>query len=524
MQPVALEEEGSGFPSGVRSDRPDAGPAAEDGNGSGWRRAARRGWPITATVVVALALGGAQLVLDARERGRLNQLRAVPGVLAAVDPSTLRELWSSESPGVAMGAKAGGDLVRGVASPDGSQLVELLDGSSGAALWSAPVAPPDPNLAEAIVTVGPWFGPRCQPVPDRDLVWCTVEDEYPVLDSDTAWSKHGRTRTVVLDTATGAVVSDHEIASAGSAAVLGDALLIATTAADGAVSVQAWDLRSDQPSWQSTLPRSEEGAASEGTSDLGPGAVQTTESAWITAQGDAIVVHGQRDVWALSEDGQVLRAFPLGGRQAYVQLLRGQLWSKLDYSTASTAMLSLLRADGSWTQPVAEQPVSLTIDDGSAADLCFLSGRARLRAVDCESGAQRWDAPSSESTSGVLLDGTLYSATRTQITAMNASTGELRWRSVRDATLSMSSEQVFTDGESLFVLEQAPATDGDSGTPGPTDMVALSMADGSESWRSPLTGQSTYSSLSISELGGRLAISTTDDRGDSHITRVYGSP
>ena len=48
--------------------------------------------------------------------------------------------------------------------------------------------------------------------------------------------------------------------------------------------------------------------------------------------------------------------------------------------------------------------------------------------------------------------------------------------------------------------------------------VALDEED-----RRPLWQTSAYLSLSIFELGSRLAVATTDEDAGSHITRVYGS-
>ncbi|WP_066585506.1 outer membrane protein assembly factor BamB family protein [Cellulomonas timonensis] len=517
LQPVALDEEGSGFPGGVHDDRPDAGPGSEGGNG--WRRAARRGWPIAAVLVVAMALGGAQLVLDAREQGRLNRLHAVPGVLAAVDPSTLRELWSSETRSSFIGGVVvGDDLVESAASPDGTQVVQRLEGGTGAVLWSVPVTSPDPELAKAITSIGYWFAPGCQPVPDHTFVWCTVGDEYLEFDPDpTSWPEAGRTRVVVVDAATGARVGEYEPASTDSFAALGETLLICSTAADGAVSVQAWDLRSEQPVWQSPLPASSAAATDDEPEPL----TQPGPAAWVGTQGDKIVVQGRRDVWILSEDGQVQQAFPLAHDRTSLTMLRDRLWSKLDYSS-DLPVMSLLLADGSWTEPVAEEPVSLTVDDGSVRDLCFTSARGRLRAIDCETAAETWERPSAGSTSGLLLDGTLYTATSTQISAIDAVTGDLRWQAVRDATVSTTPDRVLSDGQSLLLLEQAPAPEGEDRSQGQIEIVALSMADGSLSWRSPLEEQgSAYDWFSMSALGDRLAITTSD--GNSSTTRVYGS-
>ncbi|MCC2317781.1 outer membrane protein assembly factor BamB family protein [Cellulomonas chengniuliangii] len=516
MQPVLLDDEAH---EPTASAPPDGGGRALGGGAPPRRwRTARLRW-LAAALVVVVGLVGAQQVLDSREQQRLDRLRALPGVLDAVDPALLGDLWSMESSGSSTRISVPDGLLEGMVGSDGAQAVRLLDGGTGAEVWSTPLAAVDPHVSNAVAAIGYWQSPVCQTVPDGSLVWCVVSDEYPAFTPDfREWPTPGRTRIVAVDATTGEVVAERATAPGGSTAALGDNLVTCAEADDGAVALQAWDPRADRTAWQSTLP------TPPGAQDHEQQPVRTPARAPVACAtaDDMLAVMDPSHVWLVSEDGQVRRTLSALGPEAWIDRLRGGLWTAVDYSSGSP-MTSLLRADGTWGEPVGEQPVLLSVDDGSAPGLCFTSGGGQIRAIDCATTAQRWAQQSFGGASGLLIDGTLYLSTSVDVLAVDAASGEAKWHAQRDATVSMSADEVITDGHQLLMLEEAPSTAGDAADVERLELVALSMADGSESWRTPLeSSPSRYGWHSMSELGGRLAITSTENDHFSSTTRVYG--
>ncbi|MCC2307324.1 outer membrane protein assembly factor BamB family protein [Cellulomonas chengniuliangii] len=474
------------------------------------RPANLRRWPIAAAAALLLVGGlvAAQGVIDRRERAATERLRDVPGVLLPVDES-LRELWQTDLTWLwAPPVRVGTDLVVGQVGPDGSQTVRALRADTGEVLWEAPVAPPEPSPPTSME----WQAtpPACQLAAADSLVSCQVWDGYEL--GAVEWAEPDepdrplptRQRLVVIDPAERAIVVEHELERLGSVVMLDDVFVTATADAQGIVTVRARDVRSAQTRWTRDLapvPADEGAALDDWATTWGTEAVLSP-----SPHGLGLSVMAAQGTWMLAADGAVLHAGPPGSR---LESLRAGAVTLTDQATGSVVLLG---ADGS-RAPHPGHAVRLTVDDGSAPGRCLMT-RGGLIVHDCATGEPLWTLDSYVPTTGVLLDGVLYSSSASWVFAIDIVGEEVLWQWERENG-APSDNALHTDGRALLVPDE-PTRSGSFSAP--TRVVALSLADGEELWTAPINQEGSGSWLV--SVAGMLALL---EGAEPERLRLYGS-
>jgi len=472
------------------------------------RPAILRRWPITAAAALLLVGGlvAAQGVIDRRERAATERLRDIPGVLLPVDES-LRELWQADLTWAwAPPVRVGTDLVVGQVRPDGSQSVRALRADTGEVLWEAPVAPAEPSPLPS--TERQPSPPACQLAAADSLVSCLVWDRYEpgALPDAPDTPLPTRQRLVMIDPAERAVVVEHELERLGSVVMLDDVFVTATADAQGMVTVRARDVRSAQTRWTRDLapvPADEDAALDEWAATWGAEAVL-----FPSPHGLGLSVMAAQGTWMLAGDGAVLHAGPPGSR---LESLREGAATLTDQKTGAVVLLG---ADGS-RAPYPGHAVSLTVDDGSAPGRCLMTKRG-LIVHDCATGEPLWTLDSFFPTTGVLLDGVLYSSSGSWVFAIDIVGEEVLWQWERENGAPFD-HALYTDGRALLVPD-GPTTPGSGSSSAPTRIVALSLADGEELWTAPVNQDGSGSWLL--SMAGMLALL---EGAEPERLRLYGS-
>lgn len=458
----------------------DAAPAAGPGPGDAVpdedaarrrrrRRAVLRWWP--AAVVAVVAVAGSQVVLDARERARVDRAREQPGVvgydvrpdLAArpVDPGDVPRA------GVDVGDHR---VLAAEVVPGEPRAVHAVDATSGDEVWRTVVE--DVGLAAEL---GSRDYPQCWAGdPPVEQVLCFVQD-IPTRDlGDGAYEVDPpvRSRLLTLDAGTGALVGERELAPRAHAVVVGGDLLRAEVVADG-VRVVAEDLASGDVRWSAEPPV--DARALDGVPDVSP---------YVWATGAHVVVQLSQQSWSLDRaDGRV----EVTGSGVSVGRDERLITTAMD-----DGLTRLHGADGSGDVLAVGMPVTLGVDDGSVPGLDLLSdvdqGDRRVRAVDPSTGAQVWEhvlVGPAEATL-TLLDDVLYGADGGAVWAIDARDGTEVWRTSRDpgagdvAGSASAGDWLrpVTDGRQLLLVEP----EGD-----PRSVLrAWSLASGALQWSVPL--------------------------------------
>jgi outer membrane protein assembly factor BamB len=207
----------------------------------------------------------------------------------------------------------------------------------------------------------------------------------------------------------------------------------------------------------------------------GPDASSATLSAALQTVDDDVVVTVDEHAWVLTSDGRLRRDIPLqpgswlGPARAGVYL--ENVWTSSDRYHGT-----VLLPDGAEV-PVDEAAGYLAVDDGSAPGVFFTvgssqSGADRLTARSARTGEDLWRLPG-QIVTGLLLDGTLYVAMSNALVAVDATTGDVRWRT----PLDHAPEQLSTDGRYLLV-------------PGlGVTLQAYALRDGSLAWQKDLAAE-----------------------------------
>jgi outer membrane protein assembly factor BamB len=143
----------------------------------------------------------------------------------------------------------------------------------------------------------------------------------------------------------------------------------------------------------------------------------------------------------------------------------------------------LLGADGSGTGEVDGQVQALAPDDGSAPGVLVVEAadgslQRLLRGVDAASGEVLWERPSDgmAPTNRLLLDGVLYGSGGSTVWAVDAATGEERWRAEGG---TLDDYRLMTDGVHLLRVERDPDT-------GAAGLAAYALGSGRRAWATPL--------------------------------------
>ena len=432
-------------------------------------------WLVPTAAVAVLALVGTQLVLDARERTRLAELAAIPGVVPPTGPD-IGVIWRAD-PSLATvmqgGTAVGGLMIGGKASTDGAVDLVALDTDTGAVAWTTPVHPPDAHVTPSGSPPSTWVG--CSPVQhgDRALAACVSQqygEDIVGLPASSAW---------VVDAADGAVVSQAEIPGGAGVAFTDDAMVVATRiddADDGAARTDAgsvrWratatDLLSGAPLWTYTTPVTDVLGREDG-----PEAANATGSANLQTFGDRMILAVDNHAWILRTDGSLVRDIALEPG-SWLQAARAGVFIESSYTSGNTYTGTLLLADGTEV-PIQETAGYLSVDDGSAPDVVLTVGQgpasiSGLSARDATTGKVLWHRNDAV-VAGLLLHGTLYYATEDSLQAVDATTGRTRW----SAHLDFQPQQLSTDGRYLLVPGLA------------VSLQAYALGDGRLSWHKDL--------------------------------------
>ncbi|VTR75431.1 PQQ-binding-like beta-propeller repeat protein [Cellulomonas hominis] len=415
--------------------------SATDARRSQARRLLRRWWPLPLAAVVGLM---AWQVVGARAEGEhVADLRRTDAVVrTTITPPLDASAWGAGMLPSQLVPAAGGLLVgASLSAPDEPVLVVAVDEGTGAEVWRARIA--DPLLDAGTLGVG------CDAdVDPATTLWCTV------------MSASGRTATttlVTVDVAARAVTDTRELPGAGSAAVIGGRLVVATSTPD-AITVEGTELGSGDP-WRTDVSDPFAGGA-----EAGP---------QLTVAGSHLLLHGGASTWSLDPRRGTVQATGTA-----LQVTRGD--RLLDTGDGSSTRL--LGVDGSGTVTTQGAPAVIEPDDGSAPGVLVLDAQGDdgrvLRGVDADSGRQLWERPSDAATRSVLvlLDGRLYGTTGSTVWALDPASGAERWST--DGGDPRSSP-LMTDGRSLLRVEGEAAT-------GDAVLAAYDLDDGERVWATPL--------------------------------------
>ena len=452
-----------------------------------WRAPSRRR-VVAATLALALLLGAA--ASDLRARQRIARLTALPGVLAAADP-TLHELWRLRQRGWGQFVGIGDSVL--LFGPDraGAVAVELVHAATGTPVWTVPL--PD------VVSSG---SVSCVPVPARAdersaRVVCTVVDGATESPDGTGLDR--RSHLLVLEARTGARIDDRPLTSAGAAlATLGSEVIVTERRSDGRAQVTREDPDTGHVRWTFR-------------GDASPGSPHSSFD-WLypEVQNGVIVVHGPV-TWAFSSDGTELgewrpqlvgpssddlavdvTALP-DGRFAAGQA-RGLGGGGAPYGTVSAAA-----GRGAFTIP---GPVlSPAVDDGSAPSVLFtgVAGDTGIVATSLVTGRTLWSADPGASFPGesLVLDGRFIVMLGRQLHAFDALSGQLLWSA--SVPMGNGSHQVLTDGRVVLV----PIFDPLAGLM----LTAFDPSDGRREW----VGQLPAGINALDVVNGRLLGLTGDE-------------
>lgn len=417
-------------------------------------------------VVVLLALVAGQRVADARAQASWDRLSDRTSVVAPVgrsvsvrwslDPSTLMA--------VSQGAGWRGTVVGPLLASDGSIGIVGLDDRDGHRRWTIPVLGPDASRAGMPGQV--MSRASCHRVPeDPSRLVCLVTDAVVrITDQQATRSTASEVHLVVVDPGDGRVLAEHRLGADLSTfeAVLRGGLAVIGASSAGRSEAVGVDAASGAERWRAAVPAA--GA------DGGFGAV---------GFGDLVAVIGVTGLDVLGADGAVHRSVALTGFAGAMPRSDGRLVLPDGSGTLVVGPDRDLRLDGT--------AVGITSDDGSLPGLTLVSA-GTMRAYD-DDGHQRWELSGASPAGVVVLGGVVYVTRDGGVTAVDGSTGTVRWRT----DLPVPLLPPVTDGRVLLVTVGA-------------DVTALDLRTGAVLWRAPLpTGHTD-----VMALGGLLVARTSD--------------
>lgn len=450
--------------------------APSDGSAPGPRSWPRRHalWLVPVAVVAVLGLVGAQSVLDARERSRIAALADVPGVIPPTGPD-IGVIWRAPPElGAVMqgGSMVDGLMVGGATDDDGGVRVVALDPDTGETRWTTPVSLPVPNPQPDGTQPSTWVS--CSEIPrdDGPLAACLSQqygENVVGLPDTTIW---------VLDPSDGHVLSTRSIAGTSGVTFTKDAIVVATRvddagepARDDASSVRwkvvAADARDGTQQWTWTTPPVDVLGREDG-----PSAANASGGAYMSTFGDQVVLSVDTDAWILDDDGTLVRDVPLESG-SWLQGARAGAYVLSTYSSSNRYSGKLLLADGTEV-PMDQTAAWLPVDDGSAPGVVLTvgdgpSGVLGISGRDAKTGQTLWHKDDAVTTA-LLLDGVVYVLAFSDLSAVDARTGEVRWTT----KLDVGPSQLSTDGRYLLV-------------PGlRITLEAYSLADGQLAWTADL--------------------------------------
>ncbi|MFS0706286.1 PQQ-binding-like beta-propeller repeat protein, partial [Cellulomonas sp. 179-A 9B4 NHS] len=427
---------------------------------------------------VAVALLGAQLVTDARERAVLAELRAVPGVRAPV-PETLAEVWRVPVDRLPYPVVPAGDGRLGAReTATGTELV-ALDPATGADAWVLPLTSAPADAEDAIGTPFPTCdGPLAPGTARPGRLVCLVTDAWSRDAGLTSQEVPATTsRLVAVRTSDGAVVADHDVTAAPSdvgaagaahdaasaarpsvpatsLALLGDVAVLGHPVEPDAVLVRAVDVATGEELWRRPPVT------------IGPAAGEPA-ALRLRRAGDAVAVPGRGGFDLVARDGTVLRHVAAGPTAR----TGGGL------SLPEDDGLLVLDDDG-WRLATPQRDVRLpgtplvaAVDDGSAGGLVLAVTADGLHALATTTGAQRWSVSLPGVESALVVRGRVHALAPDGVHTYDARTGAPLWQRTHGVHDQYPAGPAATDGQQLYV----PVTDEDGGG---TVLLRLGLGDG----------------------------------------------
>ncbi|WP_378100326.1 PQQ-binding-like beta-propeller repeat protein [Cellulomonas sp. T2.31MG-18] len=403
-----------------------------------------RVWLLGGAAAVVLALVAGQWAADAWARARWERLSDRTEVVAPVDRS-LTVRWSlgpSTFVSVSQGVAWRGTVVGPLLGADGSIGVVELDGRDGHVRWTRSVIGPDTARSAKEGALRPTGS--CERVPDdASRIVCLLTDAVVVTAGPSvSTSQATQAHLVVLDPRNGSVRASHAIAAdlshLGVVLRSGLAVLVSSTRHQ----VVGVDTGSGVERWRTA-----------------PSVLQDGSGHGVVRVGELVAVAGDTALDLLGPDGKVRRSVGLRGYAGAQPLADGRLVLPDAAGTLVVGPDRDLHLDG--------VPVGIASDDGSLPGLTLLRSGV-LRAFDPD-GRQLWQLPGASPAGVVVLGGVVYVTRDGGVTAVDGSTGAVRWQ----AALPVQQLPPVTDGRVLIVALG-------------TDVAALDLRTGAVLWRAPL--------------------------------------
>jgi len=409
-------------------------------------RRRRRLWVVAALVAaVAAALGGAQLVVDARHRAYAVQFDGLPGAVWKLDDPAPR--WPVQIyDGRANGARVRDTIVSAFVTEDGDVTISGVALRTGTARWTTHVQTPAEVVADFRRGEQDSFsrGVECRTSARRGepeaLAVCVVGVEPPGVHSESG----RRALLVAVDDAgrvrTQRVVPDAFWTTRGTHVVLAtiprpghrDTITVTEQTVEG------------QAVWSRTLGAGDAVDASEAAEEIF-GTDLTTDGTWTA-------VHTGTRAFVLDENGEVVGDVATGGGTGASLVAGGALWL-WDYEDERPGRLVLPGAPG-LALPAHSgdaQPVTVAVDDGSVPGLLPVQVGHSVFAIDARTGDRLWSTSTPADVAGaVILDGVVYVSAGDRVIAADARTGQERWTT----RLPLGAGTLTTDGRRLVVASQ----------------------------------------------------------------------
>lgn len=424
---------------------------------------------VAALAVVVLVGWGMNQAEARRDEDRLEALAGLPGYLDPVaEPLTVA--WRSVA-GRPVARTATSVLLEHEADALGAPAaLTAVDLASGGRVWQRAVA-----------------GESCAPLTgdaDPGLPVATVVVCVP----QAAMGTPAATQVTVLDAATGEEVRSQPADGAVVVELVDGLVLLTTAAADGAVTVRAWDPVTGLEAWAFTGAPHEPGALR-----LAPG--------WAHEVGDGTVTFASRDVRltfdvvtgrrqaepAVGPSGWAAVDLP-GGREAR--------WAFDHFGRPKDVVIVDRESGARFAAPGV--PWLAALRDGSAQDVVVVRRTAdkHLLGLDASSGRVRWDlanVPWLEAS--VQVGGIVVAVSPSSAVAVDVRTGLRLWD--HDVARGSATWDVLTDGRLVLL-----PTDDDAGG---VVLAARRLQTGEEAWRVALPGEV----VSVDEVAGSTVLVLT---------------
>jgi len=523
----------------VEADGSPAAPPPPAGPRAGWARLrpARRWWwtAIAGLLIVAVA---ASVAAQWRERERLAGLARIPGVVAPI-VGPLASLWSTDVDLWGGRSAFAGQFVSVQERADGSVDASAVDSLTGRQRWRtqvrAPGVVPDSGAASDVpddptrpgLGIGPFTGAcanpgNARPTDDADAarsLACVVVDAIETTTTGTSGSvQPTKTRLVVIDAATGTLVSDDPTPPSTAVATLGTDLVIASVDADG-LHVRRTDATATTTRWTFSTAHT--------SSSIAPANLQS----WLSISGDLIAVSvrdqvhgGTSSNWLLDSDGKRIdlpagsgaELAARGTRLAIDVTAAGRRVLEQFYSDAGVFSTTITDVTTSRSVTTKDYPTVLAVDDGSLPDLVLTEpfDGGMLIGMDLTTGRQAWSVRTGQDSSGagsaLILDGRVLVTGTNTLMCLDGATGTLVW-SV--PVIGAAQGPVLTDGRIALLVRQNDEAD--------PEIAAYDLSDGRYRWSTPLE-----ETLRLTVMDGTLygAVSTFRDPSAVGLTAFGTAP